>query len=89
MDLKIKQKILLINEVIEKPKLSEAPSNYAIIGRYILPKKILSVLKMQGRGKGGEIHITDAIKTLVKNDEKFMEIYLKRIYRLWNFKWIY
>ena len=61
----------LINEVIEKPKLSEAPSNYAIIGRYILPRKILSVLKMQGRGKGGEIHITDAIKTLVKKDEKF------------------
>ena len=61
----------LINEVIEKPKLSEAPSNYAIIGRYILPKKILSVLKNQGRGKGGEIHITDAIKTLVERNEKF------------------
>ena len=61
----------LINEVIEKPKLSQAPSNYAIIGRYILPKKILSVLKDQGRGKGGEIHITDAIKTLVKENEKF------------------
>jgi len=61
----------LINEVIEKPKLSEAPSNYAIIGRYILPKKILSVLKNQGRGKGGEIHITDAIKTLIERNEKF------------------
>ena len=61
----------LINEVVEKPKLSEAPSNYAIIGRYILPKKILSVLKNQKRGKGGEIHITDAIKFLVKRNEKF------------------
>jgi len=61
----------LINEVIEKPKLSEAPSNYAIIGRYILPKKIFSVLKNQRRGKGGEIHITDAIKSLVKRNEKF------------------
>ena len=61
----------LINEVIEKPKLSESPSNYAIIGRYILPKKILSVLKNQGKGKGGEIHITAAIKTLVKRNEKF------------------
>ena len=61
----------LINEVVEKPKLSEAPSNYAIIGRYILPKKILSVLNNQGKGKGGEIHITDAIKTLVKRNEKF------------------
>ena len=61
----------LINDVIEKPKLSEAPSNYAIIGRYILPKKIINVLKSQKKGKGGEIHITDAIKTLIKNDEKF------------------
>ena len=61
----------LINDVIEKPKINEAPSNYAIIGRYILPKKILSVLKGQKKGKGGEVHITDAIRTLVKKDEKF------------------
>ena len=60
-----------INEVIEKPKLKEAPSNYAIIGRYILPKKILYVLKNQKKGKGGEIHITDAIKTLIERGEKF------------------
>ena len=60
-----------INSVIEKPKLKEAPSNYAIIGRYILPKKILSVLKNQKKGKGGEIHITDAIKTLIERGEKF------------------
>ena len=60
-----------INSVIEKPKLKEAPSNYAIIGRYILPIKILSVLKNQKKGKGGEIHITDAIKTLIKRGEKF------------------
>tara|TARA_B100001540_G_C15566551_1_gene532886 strand:- start:351 stop:788 length:438 start_codon:yes stop_codon:yes gene_type:complete len=61
----------LINDVIEKPKLHEAPSNYAIIGRYILPRKILSVLKNQTKGKGGEIHITDAIRTMVKKKEKF------------------
>ena len=36
-----------------------------------MPKKILSVLKKQGKGKGGEIHITDAIKTLIKKNEKF------------------
>ena len=61
----------LINEVIEKPSIKQAPSNFAIIGRYILPKKIINVLKSQKKGKGGEIHITDAIKTLIKNDEKF------------------
>ena len=36
-----------------------------------MPKKILSVLKNQDKGKGGEIHITDAIKTLVNRNEKF------------------
>ena len=51
----------LINEVIEKPKLNEAPSNYAIIGRYILPRKILSVLKDQKKGQGGEIHLESVI----------------------------
>ena len=55
----------IINDVVEKPKLSEAPSNYAIIGRYILPMKILSVLKNQGKGKGGEIHITDSIRRMI------------------------
>ncbi len=61
----------LINQVIEKPTLKEAPSNYAIIGRYILPKKILLALNNQKKGKGGEVHITDAIKTLINNNEKF------------------
>ena len=66
-----KKNSFLINKVIEKPKLRDAPSNYAIIGRYILPKKILSILKRQKKGKGGEIHITDAIKTLLTKNEKF------------------
>ena len=66
-----KKQSFSINEVIEKPKINEAPSNYAIIGRYILPKKILYVLKNQKKGRGGEIHITDAIKTLIERGEKF------------------
>ena len=79
----------LINDVVEKPKLSEAPSNYAIIGRYILPKKILNILDGQKRGKGGEIHITDAIRTLLKK-RKFLWKYIQRkIYRLRNIRRIY
>ncbi len=66
--------------MIEKPKLKEAPSNYAIIGRYILPRKILSVLKNQKRGKGGEIHITDSIRTLIKRGEKFYGNIFKGLY---------
>ena len=58
--------------VIEKPSLSKAQSNNDVIGRYILPKKIFSKLLNQKPGKGGEIHITDAIQSLIQNDEKFI-----------------
>ncbi len=59
-----------IKDVIEKPKSKDAPSNNAVIGRYILPKKIFDKLKKLKRGKGGEMHITDAIRALIKDGEK-------------------
>ena len=62
----------LINDVIEKPSIKTAPSNKAVIGRYILPKSIFSKLKKQKPGKGGEVHITDAIQTLIKDKNKFI-----------------
>ena len=66
------KKNYLIKDVIEKPSLNKAPSNKAVIGRYILPKKIFLKLKKQKPGKGGEIHITDAIQSLIKDKEKFI-----------------
>ena len=60
-----------IKDVIEKPSIKQAPSNYAIIGRYILPSKIFSEITKLKSGQGGEIHITDAIKNLVYKGEKF------------------
>ena len=62
----------LIRDVIEKPSLKNAPSNHAVIGRYILPKKIFKILQNQKPGQNGEIHITDAIKTLIDKKEKFI-----------------
>ena len=62
----------LINSVIEKPNIKDAPSNKAVIGRYILPKKIFSKLKKLKPSKGGEIHITDAVQSLIDNNEKFI-----------------
>ena len=62
----------LIRDVIEKPSLKNAPSNYAVIGRYILPKKIFKILQKQKAGQNGEIHITDAIKTLIDKKERFI-----------------
>jgi UTP--glucose-1-phosphate uridylyltransferase len=58
--------------VIEKPNIKDAPSNKAVIGRYILHKTIFSKLKNLKPGKGGEIHITDAIQLLIDNNEKFI-----------------
>jgi UTP--glucose-1-phosphate uridylyltransferase len=69
---KLNKSSFLIKDVIEKPSLKNAPSNYAIIGRYILPKKIFKILQNQKPGQNGEIHITDAIKTLIDKKEKFI-----------------
>ena len=69
---KLNKNNYIINDVIEKPSTSKAPSNKAVIGRYILPKKIFSRLINQKPGKGGEIHITDAIQSLIQSNEKFI-----------------
>ena len=61
-----------ISDVVEKPDIKSAPSNNAVIGRYILPKKIFKKLQNQKKGKGGEIHITDSIRSLIKDGEKFI-----------------
>jgi len=69
---KIDKKNFIINSVVEKPSIKQAPSNNAVIGRYILPKKIFTKLSKLKAGKGGEIHITDAIQTLIKDKNKFI-----------------
>ena len=62
----------VIQRVIEKPNVKTAPSNKAVIGRYILPKNIFKKIKRLKPGKGGEIHITDAIQHLINDGEKFI-----------------
>ena len=69
---KIDKRNFFIKDVIEKPSIKTAPSNKAVIGRYILPKTIFSKLIKQKPGKGGEIHITDAIQSLIKEKNKFV-----------------
>ena len=69
---KLNKENYFIKNVIEKPLIKNAPSNQAVIGRYILPKSIFSKLSNQKPGKGGEIHITDAIQSLIYEDNKFI-----------------
>lgn len=55
-----------VNHLVEKPRQEEAPSNLAIMGRYILNPKIFGILREQKPGAGGEIQLTDAIAELNK-----------------------
>ena len=68
---KKKKNYFQIKDVVEKPSLKKAPSNYAIIGRYILSSEIFREIKKLKPGKGGEIHITDAIKNLIYKGNVF------------------
>lgn len=54
--------------LVEKPSLEEAPSNLAVLGRYILPFKVLDLLEKTQAGVGGEIQLTDALDELLKID---------------------
>lgn len=55
-----------IKDLVEKPKVTEAPSDLAIIGRYILTPDIFDILEGVGFGRGGEIQLTDALHRLLK-----------------------
>ena len=66
-----KKNYFRIKDLVEKPSIKKAPSNFAIIGRYILPKTIFNEIKKLKPGRGGELHITDAIKNLVYKNERF------------------
>ena len=69
---KLPKNNFIIKGVIEKPKENNAPSTKAVIGRYILPKAIFKKLLKQKKGKGGEIHITDAIQALINDNYNFI-----------------
>ncbi len=59
--------LVKVKSVIEKPLSEEAPSNYAIIGRYILQPTIFDFLEKSQRGVGGEIQLTDSIEKIILN----------------------
>jgi UTP--glucose-1-phosphate uridylyltransferase len=69
---RVNSKNFIIKSVVEKPSIKQAPSDNAVIGRYILPKTIFNKLSKLKPGKGGEIHITDAIQSLINDNDKFI-----------------
>lgn len=62
--------VFAVKDLVEKPSVSEAPSNYAIMGRYVLTPGIFTILESQEPGTGGEIQLTDAIKRL--NEQQYV-----------------
>jgi len=63
----IEDDLVRVNNMVEKPDPKDAPSNLAIIGRYILTPDIFDILRLTKPGKGGEIQITDALLEQAKN----------------------
>jgi UTP--glucose-1-phosphate uridylyltransferase len=59
---------LQIRDLVEKPHPSEAPSNLAVTGRYVLPPQIFDYLENTKPGRGGEIQLTDALRVLAKEN---------------------
>ncbi len=63
----IKDGLYQVNNMVEKPSLEDAPSNLAIIGRYILTPDIFDIIEQTPPGKNGEVQITDALMTQAQN----------------------
>jgi UTP--glucose-1-phosphate uridylyltransferase len=59
----------IMTSIVEKPKPEDAPSNLAVVGRYILTPRIFDLIKQTGEGAGGEIQLTDAIAELLKYEK--------------------
>jgi UTP--glucose-1-phosphate uridylyltransferase len=63
--------VIEVRRVVEKPSRDEAPSNLAIIGRYVFTPEIFSALDLIVPGRGGELQLTDAIATLLEHESVF------------------
>jgi UTP--glucose-1-phosphate uridylyltransferase len=61
-------RLSLVKRIVEKPKPADAPSNLAVVGRYILTPRIYDKLATIGRGAGGEIQLTDGIAALMADE---------------------
>jgi len=64
-----------IRNMVEKPRLEEAPSNLAIIGRYILTPRVFDTLAKTRAGSGGELQLTDGMKQLLKHEKMYAYVY--------------
>ena len=74
-DGKIADDLYNVKSFVEKPDVDKAPSDLAIIGRYLLTPEIFDVLEHQKPGRGGEVQLTDAIDTMNKTQRVFAQVF--------------
>lgn len=67
----VDDRVYKVQDMVEKPAIDEAPSNVAVLGRYIITPEIFQFLETQDAGKGGEIQLTDALKRLAKEQAMY------------------
>ncbi|MCR5785250.1 MAG: UTP--glucose-1-phosphate uridylyltransferase GalU [Eubacterium sp.] len=65
------ERVYKVDDMVEKPAIEDAPSNVAVLGRYIITPDIFGYLETQKVGKGGEIQLTDALKRLAKDQPMY------------------
>jgi UTP--glucose-1-phosphate uridylyltransferase len=69
--------VFKIKDMVEKPKFEDAPSDLAIIGRYILTPDVFDAIERTEKGAGGEIQITDAMRLMIKEGKPFYAVKLE------------
>ena len=76
--------LFLVEDLVEKPALEEAPSNLAILGRYIITPDIFPILERTKPGRNNEIQLTDALKELAQNDPIYAYVFAGKRYDVGN-----
>lgn len=67
----INEQLMKVSDMIEKPSVEEAPSQMAVLGRYIITPDVFEVLQNTKPGKGGEIQLTDALRVMAKRENVY------------------
>lgn len=73
-----------VRALVEKPNLEDAPSNIAILGRYIITPEIFNILENTPPGKGNEIQLTDALQSLMNKEEVYAKVFSGKRYDIGN-----
>ena len=80
----VDERLYKVNNLVEKPSIEDAPSNIAILGRYIIEPEIFEILEHTKPGAGGEIQLTDALKELSTKQDIYAYIFEGRRHDIGN-----